>query len=422
MRLRLISSFVLLVSIGCSPLLPIAKDGPRQAAQGDSAPRPRTYLGNARVEASADAMLDREEKAAVKALNRTLGREADTPGAPVRDSATTAALALRKSPVTVRVEPMSDADLRGVLGDNFFQLKDSYTDRLTELQRKIAQQRLSKAEKKELARGAKYLVQVADLRVAVLEVSSHVHSSSFNAQQTTLQTMAWTSMLLQVRRTNRVELDAEDYAFIKRSLERERRADAIAASMMAMLAAYQAVLNQGADPRALDKLAESTLEGVAAKPTVSDEEARRYVDEFGANVDVRKAKYETMMRNAYGDARYEKVYKARLDATFQAMEQAQAQPSAASAPLDANRFVPGQVQKGVGVANAVKNGDASGALDGAAKMLPADSKIGSSLAGLSALSKGDAKGAFDAAMNFVPGGPVKSGLGLAAKLLFGDKE
>ena len=83
-------------------------------------------------------------------------------------------------------------------------------------------------------------------------------------------------------------------------------------------------------------------------------------------------------------------------------------------------LIPGQVNQGLGVANSVKNGDVSGALDGAAKMFPADGTIGSSLAGLSALSKGDPKGAISAAMNLVPGGGlVKDGLSFAAKLLFG---
>jgi hypothetical protein len=80
-----------------------------------------------------------------------------------------------------------------------------------------------------------------------------------------------------------------------------------------------------------------------------------------------------------------------------------------------------KVQQGVGVANAVANGDAAGAIQGAADMFPGDGPIQSSLQGVAALTKGDFKGALKSAVglaSLIPGGSlIKEGLGLAGKLL-----
>jgi hypothetical protein len=415
--LRLVCSglSVVVVSsfLGCSQLVPIATQRSAAGApESSEAPRPRTNFVNEHAEKNSDEMLDRQEKAALKVLNRTLARDGSAP-----ESSSTVALALRHSPVHVRLEPIADEEVRGVVGDNFLQLKDSYTDRVQQLQRKMVEQGLSKAERKEILRGAKYMMKVSDLRMTVVELSSQVQRSSFGLQTMHLQTMAWTSLLIDRRRLEKRPIDADDYAWVKRHLERARRAEAISASMMGLLAAFQAVLNDGGDPKALDAVAEASLKAFPVKASVSDDEARKYVDDFADNLGVQKAKYEQMMRKAYGDARYEKSCKAEIDAMFRQVEDAQTPPAAPPSRLSPTQL--SKVNQGLGVANAVKNGDASGALDGAAKMLPADSTIGSSLAGVSALSKGDPKGAIDAAMKLVPGGPVKEGLSFAASLLFG---
>ena len=80
-----------------------------------------------------------------------------------------------------------------------------------------------------------------------------------------------------------------------------------------------------------------------------------------------------------------------------------------------------KVQKGIGVAQSIANGDAAGALQGAADMFPGDGPIQSSLQGMAALSKGDVKGALKSALglaSLIPGGSlIKEGLGVAGKLL-----
>jgi len=80
-----------------------------------------------------------------------------------------------------------------------------------------------------------------------------------------------------------------------------------------------------------------------------------------------------------------------------------------------------KVQQGIGVASALANGDAAGAIQGAADMFPGDGPIQNSLQGVAALTKGDYKGALKSALglaSLIPGGSlIKEGLGLAGKLL-----
>jgi hypothetical protein len=397
-------------------------------------------------ESTENDQLDKMEKDAAKALSQALGKAAQFSGGPLPESSSTVVLALRKSPVKVRMEPVTDAD-GNAFGDNFFKLKDSFTDRLVELQRKLVEQRASKAEKKEVLSGSKYMMKVNDLRSAVASVSFQAYRSNSQVQSQSLKTMLSLSQTVRMHKLMDLDFSAEDYARVRGSLERARRGEAIAASMTGMLAAYQAVLNDGGDPKALDAIAESTLKAFPVKVTVTDDEAKGYVDNLGDRAAEQKAKYEQMMRKTYGDAKYEKLYKPNIDAMFAQAESAQSQRSAtqlaadrsaqraapaapAAGALDAKSLVPGkitqgleQANQGLVVAGAVKSGDVGGALDGAAKMAPADGPIGSSLAGISALSKGDSKGAFDAALKLAPvSGPLKSGLAFAAGLLFGSDD
>ena len=498
MRHLSLSALVLLSStaMGCGFLMPHSGAQPgsaQSAAAAYKVPeetktliRQREKTAYEASESAEDETIDRQEKEALKVLNRALGKVPNFPGGPMPESSSTALLALRKSPIKVRLEQVTDGDGKAV-GDNFFQMKDSYTDRVQQLQRKLVEQKASKAEIKEIQDGSKYMMKVGDLSSAISSVSTQAYTSNFTVQSSGLQTMLKVAGMVRTRKMMEMDFDADDYARVKRNLERMRRVEAIAASTMGMLAAYQAVLNSGGDPKALDAIAENTVKAFPLKPTVTDDEAKKYVEDLKGNVAAQKSKYEQMMRKTYGDAKYEKSYKAGIDAMFKQAEDAQNQKSsgqmvadtqtkykddlrkcargekldsgtmvgaanpercrerlaqmgepAPDAPAtvavpDAKSLVPGQVNQvnqglgqvgqGLGVANAVKNGDVTGALDGAAKMFPADGTIGSSLAGLSALSKGDPKGALSAAMNLVPGGGlVKDGLSFAAGLLFGGSK
>lgn len=63
-----------------------------------------------------------------------------------------------------------------------------------------------------------------------------------------------------------------------------RRAEAIAASTMGMLAAYQSVINDGGNPEALNVIATNTLNAFPLIAKATDEEAKNYVSGLKGNV------------------------------------------------------------------------------------------------------------------------------------------
>jgi hypothetical protein len=424
-----------------------------------------------RTDAAEDERLDRSEKEALQALEVSLGKRAWNQNAGNPAPASETLLALKKTTYKLKVEPVTDGDGNAVGGGNYLQLTDSGTQRLQELARKSAEGRTSAAERKEMQNYTKYSFKLMDIRMQFMKVSVAAFTSNSDVQTTGLTTMLTVAGMVRTHKMMNMEWTDDDYARVKRRLERLHRAEAIAASTMGMVAAYQAVVNNGGDPKAIDAIADNTLKAFPLKPVVTDDEAKQYVAGLKDNVAAQKAKYEKMMRAAYGDAKYEKNHKASIDAMFKQAEDAQDQKSVGQMQQDTmskynadvakcargedpgpgslvgpakckaaraqaqqgaggggagaggGPAVPGQVQQGMGVANAAANGDVSGALDGAAKMFPSDGTIGASLSGISALTKGDPKGALSAAMSLVPGGGlVKDGLSFAANLLFGGSK
>ena len=195
----------------------------------------------------------------------------------------------------------------------------------------------------------------------------------------------------------------EDRQVVKRLLARQKRAESLAAATLGMIAAYEAVINQGKDPRALDAIAESSLKAFPAKVSVSDKEAEAFLEAWRKAPPRTRESYEREMRARYGDAEYTRSYKGGVEAMF------------AGAPVPATAARPA---KNTGDATSAKSAE-QGALDAAASMFPGDGTIRHSLEGAAALARGDSKGALNAALGLVPGGGlVKDGLGLAAKLLF----
>jgi hypothetical protein len=239
------------------------------------------------------------------------------------------------------------------------------------------------------------------------------------------------------------------------------------------------------DPKALDAIGDATAKAFPLDPQVSADDVKNYVSHLTDNVASMKSKYETMMRQAMGDQVYEAQYKQGIDALFaraggaastKSVSQVQAdvstkyqadlakcargeQPdpgsmvgpgkckeafanaqagggggsgdgtgSGGGAGGAGGPGVPGNVQDGVnrvkagvGMASAIASGDAVGAIQNAADMLPGDGPIQSSLQGVAALTKGDFKGALKSAVglaSLIPGGSlIKEGLGIAGKLL-----
>ena len=144
------SALILLASssaLGCGFLMPQGGGGQPGNAQSSTAAykvpqeskdamRKQEKAAYEMSESAEDEAIDKQEKDARKALNQALGKVAPYAGGPMPESSSTATLALRKSPIKLRLEPVTDGDGKAV-GDNFFQVKDSYTDRVQQLQRKL---------------------------------------------------------------------------------------------------------------------------------------------------------------------------------------------------------------------------------------------------------------------------------------------
>lgn len=387
---------------------------------------------------AADQELDRSETATIKMLKLVLGRESQYPGMPVPESSSSALRAIRAAKMKLRLEPVADGQGNPVNGD-FLQLKDSYTDRVAQLQRKLAEQKASKAEMKEIQAGAKYALKLQDLRTQVNAVSMQAMRTNDSVQSMSLQTVMRVSSMVRLRKTAEMSLTAEDYALVKRGLERQKRAEAIAATTMAMLAAYQAVINDNGDPKAIDVIAESALKTFPAKAQLTDDDAKQYVSSLGDNVDKVKARYEAMMRKTHGDARYEKTYKAGIDAMFQQAASAQNQKSATQMAKDGWEQYKADVQKCKSsvdpdadhrlgptcrqVNRAAKTGDTSQLMPGALKAWNetggastagaptlTGAKLGgrgaAALQGVTAAASGDLDGTLDAAGKLFPGDTV----------------
>lgn len=475
MKRAALSFFALFASstLGCGMLLPQAPGAAEPAREEHAAPksvipqeskdvlRKQEEAAYARADEAEDRELDKLEKDALRAIKVALGKEAAFQGGQVGEPSSVALASIRKAKMKVRLEPVTDADGKAV-NDDFLQLKDSFTDRVRELQRKIAEHKASPAEMREIQEGSKQIMKLNDLRSAVSAISMQAMMSNSHLQTSSLQAMLRVSQLVRSRKMYEMQLEAGDYALVKRGLERQKRAEAIAATNMAMLAAYQAVLNGGGDPKALDVIGEAALKAFPVKVEVPDEAAKQYVAALGENVSKVRGRYEAMLRKAHGDARYEKSFKAGIDAMFAQAEGAQSQRSASQIAgdatakyradidkckrgeaIDPGSMVSGptckQVHKAAQTGDtsalsgsaleafggdkaklglAAARGDADGVLDAAGKMLPADGVLGASLQGIAALRKGDARGAINAALGFVPVPGLKEAFGFASKLLF----
>ncbi len=434
---------------GCGMMMPQQGASPSSSG-GSSAPaytvpkesqdalRKQEQTAYAAADDAADQELDRLEKDALKALKQALGKEGASPGVAPPESSSTALKGIQKGKIKVRLEPIVDGDGKAV-NDDLFQLKDSYTDRVQQLQRKLVEQKASKKEMKEIQEGSKHIMKINDLRSQVMGVSMQVMMSNNHVQSSSLQQMLRVSSMVRSRKMMSMELNADDYTLVKRGLERQKRAEAIAATMLAMLGAYQAVINNNGDPKALDVIAEGALGAFPIKPTVTDDDAKNYVSALGDNVAKVKSKYEAMLRKVHGDARYEKQFKAGIDAMFKQAEDAKNQKSIGEMANDVNAKYKADIEKckrgedpGPGsmaggptckkVFHAAQTGDTSDLPPGAKKAFdetgganaagsgggtaPVGAKLGSreanAVKGVGALANGDVDGALDAAGKMFP--------------------
>jgi hypothetical protein len=457
-----LSLSVILTSTGCGFLMPGAQpanasgSGPAVTSEQKEAVRKQEAEAE-KLEAQMGDMegeqTERMEKDLVKALKLALGQQPISPGMPPSESSSTVVKELRTAKVKLSIEPVVDQDGKPV-ADQFLQVKDGYTDRVQQLSRKIAEKKATPAEMKEIQAGSKYVMKLQDIKMQVLNVSMVTMQSNSQVQTSSMTTMLRVAQMVRTRKMMEMELSEEDYAKIAKWLARQRRVELIAATSMGVLATYQAVINDGGNPQALDALAEHTLKAFPLKPEVTTAEAKEYAANLKGNVLEVKGRYEGMMRKIHGDAKYERQFKGGIDAMFAQAAGAQNQKSVSQITADTNakynedlekcargeaispgslvgparckearkaresgQPIPAKLGDGGGEAKS-EGGGIGGLLGGAAGMFPALSIISASLDGIQALAKGDPKGALKSAIAMAPGGGlVKEGLGMAAKLL-----
>ncbi len=417
------------------------KDAVRE--QEAQAEKLEEQMGNLEVQ-----QIETQEKDLEKALKIALGKESVTPGAPPPESSSTVVKGLREAKIKVRLEPVVDQNGHPV-NDNFLQLKDSYTDRVQQLSRKISEQKATKAEMKEVQDGAKHVMKLNDLRSQVLKLSMVTMQSNSMVQTSSMTTMLRVANLVRTRKMMEMEMNADDYKKVGRWLERQRRIEAIAATSLGLLATYQGVLNGNGKPEALDLLATKVLESYPAKAQVTDTEAKDYVKNLKGNVSKVKTQYEAMMRKLHGDARYESQYKAGIDAMFKQAEGADSQKSVTQMAGETQAKYDADIQKcargepispgslvspprckqvreaslrgepiPASLESSVKDAAPDTSGDSIFGMIPGLNIIKASVEGVQALAKGDAKGALSAAVGLVPGGgPLRDTFNQVSKML-----
>jgi hypothetical protein len=488
-RFTLVFALPLLVTTaGCQMLMPHGAGGTGgSSGAADYHPGQDVKDTVRKQEAQSDAVTDpvedqevaKQEKDVQHALAFALGREGTMPGAPPGESSSQALAELRAAHFKLRIEPVTNSSGAAIGGGDFIQLKDSFTGRVQALQAKLASGTASPAERAEIAKGATQVMKLNNLKMQVSSVSRATMMTNVHVQNGGIATMLKIAGMVAVRKQQEMDWTDEDYARVKKILTRQKHWEALAASTMGMLAAYEGVVSSNGDPKALDAIADATLKAFPLDPQVSDDDAKNYVSHLSDNVQSQKAKYEAMMRAALGDAVYEAQYKTNIDRMFAQAAGAANTKSVSQVASDANAKyqadlakcaagqqpdpgslvgpakcqqarqqaagggggddgsgggaaggagMPGgaqnainKVQKGIGLAQAVANGDAAGAIQNAADMFPGDGPIQSSLQGVAALTKGDFKGAMKSAIglaSLIPGGSViKEALGAAGKLL-----
>jgi hypothetical protein len=173
------------------------------------------------------------------------------------------------------------------------------------------------AEKAEVQKGVKYVLKLNDAKMQLSKISIVALTANAKVQTGGLSNMMKISNMVRSRKMMSMDFNDDDWARVKKIIEQGRRTEVVAGSTLGMLAAYQAVVGSPtADPKGLDVLADATLKSFPLQVTVTDDEAHAYVDHLSDNASAQKAKYEGWMRAAYGDAKYEAVYKAGIDRIF----------------------------------------------------------------------------------------------------------
>ena len=235
---------------------------------------------------------------------------------------------------------------------------------------------------------------------------------------------------------------------------------------LGLTATFQGAVANNKNPKAVDAIAEASAKGLPLEVSVSDAQAKQFIDELPAAIKDFKAKLEEWQTRAMGKEEYEREGKAKVQAFLKELDTADVDEwskvlaekrkhispnRVTSMPVKqhqrvAHRRDPGCDETTAGGAqgpathgsaapgspgdqglqadvsntmqgiDAARKGDIATALDRAAKVSPSGT-VKRALEGAAAVANGDVKGALGAALDLVPvPGPIKDGLQLALSL------
>lgn len=262
-----------------------------------------------------DAEIDKNQADLEKAMKAAVGKEAPYPGQPAPMPAAKAIEELRKAKIELKIAPVLDAQGKPV-ADQFMQLEDSYTKRVQEIAPKMAAKKATPAEIQFMQSGVQQVQKLNDLKAQVRLASMPAMSSGWMVTTGSMTTMSTVAGMIRSRRQMEMRWTDQDYEMVKQLMERQSRREAVAALSLAMMGAYQAVVNDNADPKVIEDVANAGLGALPLAGTATLEDAKKYVDNFEQNVAGAKKLYEEQMRKTFGDAEYEAKYKAQLDSSF----------------------------------------------------------------------------------------------------------
>jgi len=368
---------------------------------GGAAPRAAPNRGGEaemwdRSAASDDEELGDVRKTVEGAMRLAVGKRKGAPPLPEPYPAEQSITALRKSPIKLKVVPTKSLDGEPI--DNFMRLEDSFTTMMTRLSRKVAEQRATPAEQAMIQSQSKYMIKVSDLRMQINAAASATLETSMLLERLGVALVSNAVVTVRLRRQSGTQVDDADRERLRQTMLRLRRAEALAAASTALMASYQASINDGKAPKAITAVSQSMLKGLAEEPTVEMTEVDALLDDLPDRASKMRAAREAALRERFGDEEYERAWKSGVDALFDLEPVGGARP----APTTGS-WTP-------------RGATASFRTD----LLP-DGPVRSSLEAVDALRRGDPGAAIRSAIDLVPGGGLlNDGLSLASDLLFGS--
>ncbi len=251
-------------------------------------------------------------------------------------------------------------------------------------------------------------------------ISFHSYEASQHQLIMHMGAVLVTSAIVRNQKKYGLTTNEEDIMMVRKTLDYARKGDEIAAAGAGLSAGLVAVTNNNKPTKALDDIAKAVKSSLPSKATVTDAEAKAYLEGFEGGLGDAKQRYETMLKTSYGSEWESSTMKSIVDQTFKEADEATHQRSEASRREARNKKANTIVPTNKPDKNDKSGGGAgAGAAAAVASALPSDGPIRSALDVVDALKTGDAKKALGSAMAFVPPGPLKMGLGVALSLFGG---